>query len=365
MLIKGLNILKVVLLAIFSIALSYSYAVAATAITACGSLGSGSYIVTKNFTAGSGVNCLVVTADNVTIDLGGFTITGSGASNGVLASGRNNVTVKNGTLVFARAVFATGEGAVIYAVRAVRAAGVSAGFKGFSVGDNATVENSYVTAHTGGATPQTGGVITAGKNSKVIGNTISGNSGNIIVVSDGSFVKDNTVTQNSGSSGSAILVSQNCKIVDNVISSSTFGVTATGDHNLISGNTISGCVEGIQAGATTIITGNNSSNNTDNGIEAGSDCVISGNNVSNNKNVGVTSDVRTQFLNNVANNNGNVGIHVNANGSAIGNVADGNTSSGLSVACPSIVANNTALGNGSPNLDESGTGCLNTNNLAP
>jgi hypothetical protein len=151
----------------------------------------------------------------------------------------------------------------------------------------------------------------------------------------------------------------------NVITGCGSGVNALGtDHNLISGNTISGCVEGIQAGNNTIITGNNSSNNSDNGIEAGTDCLISNNNISNNTGVGVTSLDRTLFLNNVANGNGNIGIHVNSGGSAIGNVAD-NNATGLLVGCPSKVDNNTALGNSTINLSPSGAGCLLSNNLAP
>ncbi len=347
-----IKVLRLGFAAVLFLILSDSQA-AATNITACGTFGAGSYSVINNISSVS-INCLIFSAGPVTLDLGGFTVSGSGATNGVLATGIANVTVRNGTLKgFGRDIYATGTGTVIDGVR-----GVTGSVNGFTLGDNGTVQNSLVSGHTGGG-------ITAGKNAVIVNNILTANTGTMINVSDGSLVKSNTVTHNGGSSVAAVQVTANCKVVDNIISNSSFGVSATGVQNLISGNTISACVEGITVGANTVITGNNSSNNTDNGIEAGTDCLISGNNTSNNTGVGITSDVRTLFLNNVSNNNGNFGIHVNADGSAIGNVTDGNTSSGLEVACPSKVDNNTALANGSPNLDATGVGCLSTNNLAP
>jgi hypothetical protein len=58
----------------------------------------GFYYVTGNLTCASG-NGIVVNADNVTIDIMGFTLTGPNQSNidGVVVSGRNNVEVRNGT----------------------------------------------------------------------------------------------------------------------------------------------------------------------------------------------------------------------------------------------------------------------------
>ncbi len=161
-----------------------------------------------------------------------------------------------------------------------------------------TAETRVVNGHTGGG-------ITAGKNAQIVSNILSGNVGNMIVVSDGSVVKGNTVTLNSGSSTSGIQVTQNCRVIDNIIGNScSSGVNAFGINDTISGNTISGCVEGIEAGSSMIITGNNISGCTDNGIQAGTDCIISNNNLIGNTNVGVTADARTLFLNNVANFNG-------------------------------------------------------------
>ncbi len=101
------------------------------------------------------------------------------------------MTRRKGTFTgFARGVYATGTGVVIDGVRAV-----TGSVNGIQVGDT-DVENSLVNGHGGG--------ITAGKNAKIVGNTLSGNTGSMIVVSDGSIVKDNIVTLNTGTGGAAI-----------------------------------------------------------------------------------------------------------------------------------------------------------------
>ncbi len=128
-------------LAAVFVAIGFSRA-AATNIAACGTFGAGSYTVINNISS-AGINCLIFNAGPVTLDLGGFTVSGSGNSNGVVANGIANVTVRNGTFMgFARGIFATGTGTFIDGVRAVTGA-----VNGFTVGDNGTVENSLITGH--------------------------------------------------------------------------------------------------------------------------------------------------------------------------------------------------------------------------
>ncbi|MGH9900357.1 MAG: hypothetical protein ACRD68_00800, partial [Pyrinomonadaceae bacterium] len=57
---------------------------------------SGSYLLTKSLTAAG--DCLVIAADNVTVDLNGFTITGDGTGKGITDGGAQlkNITVRNG-----------------------------------------------------------------------------------------------------------------------------------------------------------------------------------------------------------------------------------------------------------------------------
>jgi hypothetical protein len=57
----------------------------------------GSYVLAGDLTASG--NCLVVTMDGVTIDLGGFAITGAGSGNGILADPTfQSIAVRNGTI---------------------------------------------------------------------------------------------------------------------------------------------------------------------------------------------------------------------------------------------------------------------------
>jgi Right handed beta helix region len=334
------------------IIISFSRA-AATNITACGTFGSGSYVVLNNISSVN-VLCLQFTAGPVTLDLNGFTMSGSGNHHGVFANGVAFVTVRNGTIKgFSRSIGITGSNAVIDGVNAV--SGVQ---NGITVGDNATVRNSQVTGHVGG--------IFAGMNATIVGNKLTGNSGQIIVVSDGSAVERNIVTQNDTRS-SPIRITQDCRVINNVVSSGAVAVAAgDGAHNVISGNTIGGVSEGIQVFSDhSIITGNNITGCGDNGVEVGNNSVISGNDVSSNGGDGIIGGAGTQFLNNVVNDSGGRGIQVGIRGLAIGNVVNGSGTIGLDVTCPSKVDNNSATANTTHNIQTSGAGCLLTNNLAP
>src|SRR5216683_2214369 len=134
---KTMKALRLGFGAVLFLIVSYTQAAAAN-ITACGTFGAGSYTVINNIFAAPSTNCLIFNAGPVTLDLGGFTISGSGSSNGVFAIGIANVTVRNGTFMgFARGVGITGTNAVIDGVSAI-----TGGANGFLVGDNGTVENS-------------------------------------------------------------------------------------------------------------------------------------------------------------------------------------------------------------------------------
>lgn len=60
----------------------------------------GSYYLSSNVTGAASLNGIIIQADNVTIDLNGFSLTGTATSaDGVSLSGtRTNVTIKNGTI---------------------------------------------------------------------------------------------------------------------------------------------------------------------------------------------------------------------------------------------------------------------------
>lgn len=175
----------------------------------------GYYYVNGNLSsAGTGI---VVNANDVTVDLNSYTITGPGDPGdgynfGVTISG-SNIEVKNGTIRnFDQAMFSS-EG-VNYArainVRAVsNATGIRLLGKGnmveqchvsnnsnssgeaIAVGAGSTVASNVV--HSNAST----GILTF-EGSTIIGNTVYNNAGNGIVALVGSTVKNNTVYSNGG-----------------------------------------------------------------------------------------------------------------------------------------------------------------------
>lgn len=204
----------------------------------------GSYKLVNNLNATG--NCLVITTEGVTVDLGGFAITGNGTGTAVTGP-----PAPTGTIPQTRTVVRNGD--ISHFALATNLSG--------------TVEGLRVTSN-----------------------------GKGIFVAVG-IVRGNTAQLN-GSAGIGL--------VDGVV---------TG--NLVVANDTGIFVE-----------------------EAG---VITGNQAAGNK----------------------IGIDVKGTGSTlIGNIADGNSEIGLRVGCPSNLTQNTAVGNGT-NLVLNGTGCNNTNNVAP
>src|SRR5437879_5775490 len=62
----------------------------------------GSYVLTANFVVPCDKNAISITADNVTLDLGGYSIIGiggAGTGKGVSGSTHSNITVKNGSVI--------------------------------------------------------------------------------------------------------------------------------------------------------------------------------------------------------------------------------------------------------------------------
>ncbi|HZO53192.1 MAG TPA: right-handed parallel beta-helix repeat-containing protein [Bryobacteraceae bacterium] len=169
---------------------------------------SGSYRLSGNLTVPDAeTTAILVTADNVTIDLNGFSIIGPvvcaplgpdpasctpfGQGVGVDArgggSGKNNLTVVNGTIrgMGANAVFATGKHAYIEKVRAV-----SNGFTGLGIGGDAIVTGNIVILNSGA------GIDVFAGRATITGNTVLSNDGFGIRTSCPSVVTGNVVANN-------------------------------------------------------------------------------------------------------------------------------------------------------------------------
>ncbi len=159
-----------------------------TQIKSCGTLSEpGSYVVVQNLTATG--DCLVIAADFVTIDLGGFTLTGNGtAGEGITdqSAGHVGVVVRNGAVTgFGFGVrIANGSRLTIEGIRAI-----NNNVHGMSIGMNSIVKGNTVSGNGSiGISADTGSIVT--------GNIASGNGDDGIAVESGSTVSGNTSTNN-------------------------------------------------------------------------------------------------------------------------------------------------------------------------
>ncbi|KPJ97703.1 MAG: hypothetical protein AMK71_12825, partial [Nitrospira bacterium SG8_35_4] len=170
-----------------------------TAISACGTAisSSGSYYVTGNLTTTG--TCITVTADNVTIDLMGFVLTGdgAGADYGIYINNVSNVEVKNGTVAnFYRGLYAYNGSATESSNRVTNVRAMANSSQGiYLVSYNNLVKECA-------AADNVGDGIYAGAGSTVTNNTAYNNQGTRGIYGDtGSTVTNNTAYNNQGTYG--------------------------------------------------------------------------------------------------------------------------------------------------------------------
>ncbi len=247
---------------------------------------SGSYYLTGNvITTKGGIN---VGADDVTIDLMGYSLVGSGSGqenyNGINIDGHSNVEVRNGTV---------------------------RNFGGYGIGGINGRGHRIVSV-------------------RAIMNSFSG----IHLNDRGHLVKDCTATGNGTGSGTGIYAEDGSTITGNTVyDNGSHGIEA-GWGNTVTGNTLyrnRGC--GIYAGSSCTVTGNtardnNQTNNASNaGIWVQFNCMVKGNTLKGNlqHNIYVDNSDNAIEENLVTNSAGN-GIYFNAAGNFYANNrASGNT----------------------------------------
>lgn len=181
----------------------------------------GSYVVTRNLTADTNESCLIIEANNVTLDLGGFTLMGAFdfigdeliESGGVTDNGLEfqHIVVRNGTSTgFLYGIdLAASSTVVVEDIGAIQNAG-----EGIRVGSGSTVRGNTIQYNDYGITTGSGCAvidniiysngdqygIVAGPGNTISGNTASNNGfpyyGATIFADQGSTVTGNTVTEN-------------------------------------------------------------------------------------------------------------------------------------------------------------------------
>jgi len=204
----------------------------------------GTFILDGNLTVPANKHGIEITADNVTLDLNGFTIQGSGDGTGfgVYAGSANRVVVQNGKVVDMGATgihvgqFSRVERVIVSNCGGYTALGVGQGSSvvGCTVSDNDAIG------------------INTGNNVLVTGNVLMGNSGTAISIGSGT-VSGNAISQNDSD---GIYVYYNGLVIGNSITENAGkGVTfAYGSHagyreNLIDGNALGTVYGGTNMGS--------------------------------------------------------------------------------------------------------------------
>lgn len=201
----------------------------------------GSYYLTENLThTNSNTNAIRVNADNVTIDLAGYSLIGPGFdsgpdNNGIYMNGRINVEIRNGTITnFGNnGIWEESSDGIGHKVIGVRV--VSNGCVGvFLDSQNNLVKDCIVLDNSFGSNDVGGGIICSHASS-ITDNVVSNNSDYSGIVTDsGCIISGNNVSYN----GFGIRVWYGCNVVDNIFSWDTDGIVIEGNGCFVKGNTV-------------------------------------------------------------------------------------------------------------------------------
>ena len=243
----------------------------------------GSYVLTDNVVMTADVSCIEITASNVTLDLNGHTLlgTGSGAASGIDGGDADNVTVYNGKVKnFSVTGIHLKNGARLYDLK------VDTCSDGIKVGEEAHIYR-----------------VNSSSNSKVG-----------IFTSSGSLV-EKCITNNNGGDGQTmgIRVGDNCIVQDcickgnkscNLVENNAYGIYASDSCRIVSNVCTDNHVDspakgeaiGIKTGNHCVIKDNTCGENKVNsesashamGIDCSFNCVISGNTCNENQTKGLT-----------------------------------------------------------------------------
>jgi hypothetical protein len=246
---------------------------------------SGSYRLTGDlFVSGANLGVIVITVEDVTLDLNGFTIrclyfinpcAGNGSGVGIEAGSQSNVAIRNGTVrdMGATGLRLRGDDSRVDDVRAI-----SNGQKGIVVGPHGVVRGSLATSNGDSG-------IDAGIGSVVSGNAAAYNSGGSfsggIVAASGSTVVGNTAHQNTN-----------------------WGISASNGSTVSGNSAIQNGGDGFSLGNGVMVSGNAAYLNGGDGISTAQSCLVQRNNVFNNTGFGLKLLGDSAYGENLINDNG-------------------------------------------------------------
>jgi parallel beta-helix repeat protein len=328
--VKSISIAKVVLFSLIAIAI-FPRALPAqvTLLSACATIAApGSYQLSKNLASSS--DCLKIAANNVTVDLNGFAISGAGSGRAItdLGTKRTGLIVRGGTLNhFATGVaLAASSDINIDHLRVLNMSG-----DGIDAGPRSVVSYTQSLSNGGVGISVSGSCI-------VRSNTVGNNQADGIVTGGYCSVRSNNVFNNAlALVGNGISTSSYCDIRDNVASKNkNWGIESAGGSNFsdntASGNGIpgstptSGLFGGIFTGQGSTAASNDASYNIGlYGIQGGLNATIADNTASKNRGIGIAVDGNDLLSGDTASSNTAAGFYVfNCPATLIGDIAQGN-----------------------------------------
>lgn len=340
----------------------------------------GSYYLTRNLSSEG--TAITVSADDVTIDLCGFTLTGpgSGENYGISMSLRKNIEIRNGTirdfgLDGIRERFVESYNHRIIGIRSV-----NNGRHGIYLPGNSDVVKDCAVIGNGASYAGTVYGIYVNMTSKVVDNTVSSNGAAVTVgficgirTSTGCTVSGNIVYSNS--SMSSVGVSGITAGMGNLVSGNTvhsnngFGIESSTFCRIFDNVVTDNSKRGISAGSNSTITGNVVGSNTLEGINAGDHVTITGNTVTSNGGSGITCTGgtiadNTVSLNNTSNTLGQGGIVVSLHSQVRNNTLEGNSKNNIYIVQFRNCVEGNVMSGSDYGINFAGTGNVYLNNRA-
>ena len=278
-----------------------------------------------NFTQ-SNTPAITIDANDVTIDLNGFALTGPGQSvgtnsYGVFISNQNNVEIRDGTIRSfghsgIREDAESGKGHRILRVRAV-----SNKYSGISLRGS-----GHQIKHCTGAYNGTNGIYVSA-DSLIISNNVHDNQGSGIQANYGSMVTGNAANNNQNH---GITVDNGNTLVDNTTSNNVNEGIKGVNANRVVGNTVYDNNTGIYLEDGCTVRGNMVYQNQREGLHVGSGCTVAGNTVYQNQRNGIMVEYgclvqgNTVYENNLSEESGDAGIFLFNRCTVENNVLKGN-----------------------------------------
>ena len=299
----------------------------------------GSYYLTGNLTiGGGGANGISVMTNDVTIDLNGFSVTGSGVSSGAgifLSGGVANVTIRHGTIRNWGNYGINGVGNS--KVRAEDLQVLNNGSTGIRVDVNGAVVNCIAEANAGVGIQGVDNCVI--KDSQSISNT--GGAG--ILVGSSSVV---TGCVASGNSSDGFNTASGCTLIGCTAATNTLGGFNVGGQVILKNCTAKSNVGiGIRTGRDATVTSCTASTNQSHGMMVDTNTNVLGCSASDNTSNGIVASTSSTIKDCTATVNGGVGISAGIWGTVTNCTADDNQTDGILVDSYSFVVGNNCVQN--------------------